>query len=171
MEKPFLKLDPVEQSAIITCLETHLPRDVYRNREQFEKALAKAVKLSGIKIGPLARKSILSALSERDVEADICLDSDGKPEPDTELRDFEMVPLKEDLTSYFSREVIPFVADAWVDKSYRDDKDGGIGRVGYEINFSRYFYKYVPPRPLAVIDDELKQLEGEIVGLLKEVAG
>jgi type I restriction enzyme M protein len=51
----------------------------------------------------------------------------------------------------------------------RHAQDGGIGRVGYEINFNRYFYKYVPPRPLEEIDAELKALEAEIAGLLQEV--
>jgi type I restriction enzyme M protein len=80
------------------------------------------------------------------------------------------VPLKEDWQNYVTREVTPFVPDAWVDESYRDGSDREIGRVGYEINFNRYFYKYVPPRPLAEIDEELKTLEAEIAGLLKEVA-
>lgn len=69
-----------------------------------------------------------------------------------------------------AREVTPFVPDAWVDENYRDARDGEIGRVGYEINFNRYFYRYVPPRPLAEIDAELKTLETEIAGILKEVA-
>ena len=60
--------------------------------------------------------------------------------------------------------------DAWVDQSYSDEHDRNVGRVGYEINFNRYFYKYVAPRPLGVIDQELKHLEGEITRLLKEVA-
>ena len=59
--------------------------------------------------------------------------------------------------------------DAWVDTSYRDAQDGGTGRVGYEINFNRYFYRYVPPRPLAEIEAEMKALEVEIAGLLNEV--
>jgi type I restriction enzyme M protein len=108
-------------------------------------------------------------LSERDENADICLDVDGKPEPDTELRDHELVPLNEDWSNYVAREVTPFVPDAWVDESYRDDRDGETGRVGYEINFNRYFYKYIPPRPLTEIDAELKTLEAEIADLLKEV--
>jgi type I restriction enzyme M protein len=66
--------------------------------------------------------------------------------------------------------VTPFGPEAGVDESYRDESDREIGRVGYEINFNRYFYKYVPPRPLAEIDEELKTLEAEIAGLLKEVA-
>ena len=61
--------------------------------------------------------------------------------------------------------------DAWVDESHSDGQDGKVGRVGYEINFNRYFYQYVPPRPLEDIDAELKALESEIAGLLKEVAG
>lgn len=116
------------------------------------------------------KKAILSALSERDEDADICTDSQGNPEPDTELRDHELVPLKEDWKEYVSREVTPFVPDAWVDEIYRDAHDGGVGRVGYEMNFNRYFYLYVPPRPLEVIDEELKALEAEIAELLKEVA-
>jgi type I restriction enzyme M protein len=170
-ERPFLKLDDTEQDVIVACLEKTVRKDVYRSRSEFEKALAKASKASGIKIAPPVKKIILSVLSERDEKADICLDSNGKPEPDTELRDFELVPLGEHWESYVAREVTPFVPDAWVDQSYCDDQDGKVGRVGFEINFNRYFYKYIPPRPLTVIEKELKQLEAEIAGLLNEVAG
>jgi type I restriction enzyme M protein len=65
--------------------------------------------------------------------------------------------------------VIPFFPEAWVDETYRDDTDRHVGRVGYEINFNRYFYRYVAPRPLAEIETELKTLEVEIANLLKEV--
>ena len=82
-------------------------------------------------------------------------------EPDADLRDFESVPLKDDIDAYFEHEVRPHVPDAWMDRT----KD----KVGYEINFNRYFYKYVPPRPLEVIDAELKQAEEEIMRLLREV--
>ena len=85
----------------------------------------------------------------------------GDPEPDTSLRDFEDVPLKEDIDAYFEREVRPYVPDAWMDRS----KD----KVGFEINFNRYFYKYTPPRPLEEIDTELKEAEKEIIRLLREV--
>ncbi len=124
-----------------------------------------------MKIGAPIKKAILAVLSERDETADICLDADGKPEPDPELRDFELVPLKEDWRTYVAREVIPFAPDAWVDETYVDDRDQDVGRVGYEINFNRYFYRYVPPRPLEVIDGELKTLEAVIATLLKAVAG
>jgi type I restriction enzyme M protein len=80
------------------------------------------------------------------------------------------VPLKEDIVSFFLREVQPFVPDAWISPEIVDEKDGDIGKVGYEINFNRHFYKYTPPRPLEEIDAELKQAEEEILRLLKEVA-
>ena len=82
-------------------------------------------------------------------------------EPDTALRDFENVPLKDDIDAYFKREVRPHVPDAWMDR----DKD----KVGCEINFNRHFYKYTPPRPLEEIDADLKKAEEKIMRLLKEV--
>jgi type I restriction enzyme M protein len=82
-------------------------------------------------------------------------------EPDAELRDFENIPLKADVDDYFRREVLPYVPDAWMDR----EKD----KVGYEINFNRYFYRFVPPRPLDKIDADLRASELEIVRLLREV--
>ncbi|MBL9219693.1 MAG: SAM-dependent DNA methyltransferase [Opitutaceae bacterium] len=82
-------------------------------------------------------------------------------EPDAELRDFENVPLTEDVDAYFDREVVPHVPDAWMDRA----KD----KVGYEINFNRHFYRYTPPRDLAAIDADVKKAEEEILRLLREV--
>jgi type I restriction enzyme M protein len=93
----------------------------------------------------------------------------GAIDPNPDLRDNENVPLNEDIETYFAREVTPHVPDAWIDTGKRDEKDGEVGIVGYEINFNRYFYKYQPPRPLAEIDAELKQVEQEIMSLLGEV--
>ncbi len=90
-------------------------------------------------------------------------------EPDSKLRDAENVPLKEDIHAYFLREVRPFVADAWIDADSTDEQDGRIGKVGYEINFNRVFFKYQPPRPLKEIDAELDAVEKRILRLLKEV--
>jgi type I restriction enzyme M protein len=108
-------------------------------------------------------------LGVRDPASPPVLDDDGKPVPDADLTDFENVPLNEDVRDYLAREVLPHVPDAWLDESYRDEKDGEIGRVGYEINFNRYFYRYIPPRPLETIDAELKAVEAEIAALLGEV--
>jgi type I restriction enzyme M protein len=90
-------------------------------------------------------------------------------EADPNLRDFENVPLKEHIVDYFLREVRPYVADAWIDRHAVDEQDAGIGKVGYEINFNREFFKYQPPRPLKVIDEELATVEKRILELLKEV--
>jgi type I restriction enzyme M protein len=89
------------------------------------------------------------------------MDKKGRPGPDAELRDYENVPLTEDVDEYMQREVVPFVPDAWVDESKM--------KIGYEIPFTRHFYKYVPPRPLEEIDAEIKALEAEILELLREV--
>jgi type I restriction enzyme M protein len=142
---------------------------IWMERDDFLSDLMCAMKSADVKLSAPTVKALLSYFGETDPEAEICRDAKGRPEPDPKLRDHELVPLDQDWRDYVQREVIPFVPDAWVDESYRDDRDGGVGRVGYEINFNRYFYKYVPPRPLAEIDAELKALEAEIAGLLKEV--
>jgi len=92
-------------------------------------------------------------------------------EPDPDLRDTESVPLGEDIYEYFKREVIPHVSDAWIsqEKKYRDHKDGQIGKIGYEISFTRYFYEYKPLRPLEEISGEIKKLEDEIAGMLTDL--
>ncbi|MDP3859256.1 MAG: class I SAM-dependent DNA methyltransferase [Stagnimonas sp.] len=84
----------------------------------------------------------------------------GKPQPDSNLRDTENVPLGEDVQTYFKREVLPHAPDAWIDHEKT--------KVGYEIPFNRHFYVFEPPRPLAVIDAELKQTTDRI---LKMIAG
>ncbi|WP_369000020.1 class I SAM-dependent DNA methyltransferase [Pseudophaeobacter sp. C1-32P7] len=168
--KPFAKLDEAEQAGILTTLRQSLPAGKrWLDRAEFDKDLTAALKAAGIKLPAPVKKAILSALSERDEDAKTCTGKDGKPGADSDLRDHELVPLAEDWRDYVQREVLPFVPDAWVDQSHTDAQDGGVGRVGYEINFNRYFYQYVPPRPLAEIDAELKALEAEIAGLLQEV--
>ncbi len=79
------------------------------------------------------------------------------------------IPLKEDIISYVLREVRPYVADAWIDRDILDEQDGGIGKVGYEINFNREFFQYQPPRPLEAIDAELAEVERRIMQLLQEI--
>jgi type I restriction enzyme M protein len=83
----------------------------------------------------------------------------------------ERVPMKENFHTYFEREVKPYVADAWVNTMIRDHKDNQVGKVGYEINFNRYFYKYQPPRPLGEIEADIKAIEHDILEMLREVAG
>jgi type I restriction enzyme M protein len=107
----------------------------------------------------------------RDDKGKVLLEKDGKPKPNVDLRDYENVPLGEDIRGYFKREVLPHVPDAWIneDSKYRDHKDNEIGKIGYEISFTRYFYEYKPLRPLEKISTEIKTLEDEISGTLKDL--
>jgi type I restriction enzyme M protein len=91
-----------------------LPETLFKDRPSFELALEMSAGASGIKLAASIRKAILSALSERDEASEICRDKDGNPDPDSELRDTENVPLKEDIYTYFEREVKPHVPDAWI---------------------------------------------------------
>ena len=85
----------------------------------------------------------------------------GKPVADASLRDYETIPLNEDVQSYFEREVLPFAPDAWIDESKT--------KIGYEIPFTRYFYKYTPPRPAAEVLSEIRTIENELKDALSEL--
>jgi len=159
-----------QQQAIRKMLGT-LPDALHKERDAFLEVLNQAMKRAKLKLAAPIQKAILSALSERDETAEICRDKDGNPEPDPELRDYENVSLGENIVTYFEREVKPYVADAWINESVRDEKDGKIGKVGYEINFNRYFYKYQPPRPPEEIEADIKAAEKDILDMLREVAG
>ena len=134
---------------------------LYKDREAFVNELKSFDRTRGPKLSAPELKAVLAALGERDETAEICRDRSGKPEPDSELRDTETVPLKEEIEAYFQREVLPHVPDAWIDHSKT--------KVGYEIPLNRHFYRYEPPRDLAEIKADIKALEGEIVDLLREV--
>ncbi len=137
------------------------PEKLYMDRPSFLRDLKRAAKAEGVKLAAPVQKAILSSLSERNEEAEVCRDKKGNPEPDTDLRDYENVPLEDDIQAYMEREVLPHVPDAWVDESKT--------KVGYEIPFTRHFYEYTPPRPLEVIEAEIRSLEEEIRGMLGEV--
>ena len=122
------------QKSIIEALITIDSTKLYKDREEFEKVVVKCLKRDGISIKAPVKKAILNALSEKDETAEICKDKNGHPEPDSDLRDTEQIPVKEDIKNYFEREVLPFAPDAWID----EDKT----KVGYEIPFTKYFYKY-----------------------------
>ena len=98
---------------------------------------------------------------ERDEKGKIILDAKGNPKSDSELKDFEKVPMKENIKDYFKKEVLPFAPDAWY-----DDKKM---KVGYEISFTKYFYKHEPLRDLADIEKDIMLLEKETDGLLNEI--
>ena len=154
------------------------------DRASFEADLTKAAKRAELKLPAPIKKAIFAALGERDPDAAICRDAKGQPEPDSELRDTENIPLppgtalplpmdfgpdkpndrlvatfRGEIDAYIAREVLPHVPDAWVDY--------GKTKVGYEIPINRHFYVYKPPRQLDHIEADIKTLEREIAGLLK----
>ncbi len=149
------------QAGISAMLRTLDSGKCYKNRDEFEVDLQAAIKGSGLKISVPLKNAIMKALSERDENANICTDGKGNPEPDTSLRDYENVPLKEDISEYFEREVRPHVPDAWIDESKTVR--------GYEISFTRYFYKFRPLRSLAEIRADILALEEETEGMIHEV--
>jgi type I restriction enzyme M protein len=131
------------------------------DRKVFLDSLKPVDRELNVRLSAPELKAVVSALSERDETAEICRNRDGEAEPDAELRDTENVLLKESIQAYFEREVLPHVPDAWIDHSKT--------KIGYEIPLNRHFYRYEPPRELAVIESEIKALEADIVRLLGEV--
>ena len=173
-----------QQDDIRTVLATLEGNGPYRDRAVFEADMMKAAKRTGHKIPAQIKKAIFAALGERDPDAEICRDSKGQPEPDSELRDTENIPLPpetvlplpidfgpdkpndrlveafgRDIDAYIAREVLPHVPDAWVNY--------GKTKVGYEISINRHFYIYKTPRPLDQIEADITKLERDIAGLLK----
>jgi type I restriction enzyme M protein len=100
---------------------------------------------------------------ERNAKGQVVTDKRGNPKPDSSLRDTENVPLTMDLQEYMEKEVLPHVPDAWVDESKTN--------IGYEVNFTKYFYQYKPLRSLDDIRKDIMAIEQETDGLLKEVIG
>jgi type I restriction enzyme M protein len=139
------------QDDIIKTLYSIKSDTLYKNRKEFSKIIKNAFKDLR---GPLL-KAILSALSEKDEMADICKDLKGLPEPDPDLRDTERVPLTEDIGDYFDREVRPYNPYAWIDKSKT--------KAGYEIPFTRYFYKYEAPEKSEVIAERIIEIEKDLM--------
>jgi type I restriction enzyme M protein len=153
----------VKYPEAVLAMLREMPEELFTDRPAFEAALQRAAKAAGLKFDAPLRKTMLRALSERDETAPVSLDTNGHPEADPDLRDTENVALGEDIGEYMLRKVLPYVPDVWVDDSKT--------KVGYEINFNRYFYEYVPPRPLEDIEADIRALETEIVQMLGDITG
>ncbi|MGY8775117.1 class I SAM-dependent DNA methyltransferase [Spongiibacter tropicus] len=164
-DKAWAKLDESLQQDILKALDA-IEDEKLLSRSKFDKQLK--TNLKGVKLPATVLKLLHKHLGEQDEDAEVCK-TKGKPEPASELRDYENVPLSESIDDYFQREVIPHVPDAWIDKNKKDEIDGQVGIVGYEIPFNRHFYKYVPPRSLEEIDADLDKVSAEILELLQEV--
>ena len=176
-----------------TALQNVIGMAQYDDMNGFDDALKVACKKADIVLDAKEKKQIKDAVSWRNPLAEKVIKkmhkTPAKPiyglfevngavieyQADSELRDNENVALDPTQTvndineAYFIKEVLPHVADAWIDESKRDDKDGEIGIVGYEIPFNRHFYQYQPPRDLVEIDADLDAVSAEIMALLQEV--
>jgi len=159
-DKAFNKWSETLQAEVLEALSKM--EEKISDREVFVKEL-------GIKLTAAQLKLLQKHLGEHDDDAALCRDKNGNLEPNPDLRDYENVPLREDIYDYFEREVKPHVPLAWIDEKKVDEKDGKVGIVGYEIPFNRHFYEYKPPRALEEIDAELEALTEEIIDLLREI--
>ncbi|MFZ0271193.1 MAG: N-6 DNA methylase [Acidobacteriaceae bacterium] len=165
--KTFEKLDKAEQTDWLALLRKYLGQT---HPYIWLATLPEAAKKAGLsKTSKAMSIALEGALGVRDPQAPEVRDEDGELVPDKELEDFENVPLDQHIDEYFTAEVLPHVPDAWVESSYVDDRDRQVGKVGFEINFNRYFYNYVPPRDLHGIEAELKAVETEIAALREEI--
>ena len=138
----------------------------YKNIDDFQKDFTTTWREKTGATGDIdpAIIDIISLLfATHDKDADILRTTKGAPIANPDLRDTENVPLKEDIQTYFEREVLPFAPDAWIDEKQ--------SKVGYEIPFTRYFYKYEAPKPSAEIMKEILAIEAELDGALAEVFG
>jgi len=158
--KPLLALSDKVRATIEQLAESS-PIERSTDAGAFARRLKQLLAGESVTLTAPQVKALLAGLSERDDTAPVIRDTKGNPVPDTELRDTENVPLSEDIDDYIAREITPHLEHFWVDRS----KD----KVGYEIPFTRHFYKYVPPRSLDEIDADLNKLIAEITVLLAEV--
>ena len=163
-DKAFIKI--AELGTTVLAALKAVESDKIMSRSEFKKALDE--KLSA-KLTASQFKLIQKYIAVHDDEAELCKDSKGKIEANAYLRDYENIPLSQDIHEYFAKEVTPHVPLAWIDEKKKDAKDGEVGIVGYEIPFNRHFYEYTPPRELEEIDAELETLNKEIMEMLHEI--
>ena len=165
-------LKAVDHAQLRDALEA-FGTESYTNREIFLKALNPVLREYGVALTTPQRKALWLALGEHDDDADICLDKHGNAEPNPALRDTENVPFTYNdniggaegrdaaIETYFDNEVLPHVPYAWVDNTKT--------KIGYEIPFTRIFYRYEPPRTLEAIDADLETRIARILSMLREV--
>jgi type I restriction enzyme M protein len=159
--KALAKLLPADAEALTVAIHAAADDEVVTDLPAFTKRVKKIAADAGVALAAPQLKAFLDGLAERDDTAPIIRDNKGNLAADPDLRDTENVPLTENIDNYVAREIAPHVANFWIDRS----KD----KVGYEIPFTRHFYKYVPPRFLDEIDADLNKLIAEITVLLGEV--
>ena len=153
-----------KQEKLIKLLESFDNTLEYMDRDKFIKDLKAKSKEFDIALSAGLIKAIVNAIGVRNEDAVVCKDSKGNIESDSSLKDTESIGLKEDVYEYFEKEVKPHVNDAYIDES-------SINNIGYEIPFTRHFYKYEELRAFEEIMKEVESLESEIALEIRKVLG
>ena len=153
-----------KQEKLIKLLESFDNTLEYMDRDKFIKDLKAKSKEFDIALPAGLIKAIVNAIGVRNEDAEVCKDSKGNIESDSSLKDTESIQLKDDVYEYFEKEVKPHVNDAYIDES-------SINNIGYEIPFTRHFYKYEELRAFEEIMKEVESLESEIALEIRKVLG
>ena len=153
-----------KQEKLIKLLESFDNTLEYMDRDKFIKDLKAKSKEFDIALPAGLIKAIVNAIGVRNEDAEVCKDSKGNIESDSSLKDTESISLKDDVYEYFKKEVKPHVNDAYIDES-------SINNIGYEIPFTRHFYKYEELRAFEDIMKEVESLESEIALEIRKVLG
>lgn len=155
------KLSTKGVEKLVTAIVSEVGTKVSTKRIAFVAGIEKALEKADVGLRASSAAKIADELAESDPAGEVVIE-DGKPVPDKDLRDTEIVPSGQEIAEYFDREVKPHVPDAWISEE--------MPRTGYEIPFTRHFYKYQPPRDLKDIDAEIRKLAREITDLLEDSA-
>ncbi|HLR35926.1 MAG TPA: class I SAM-dependent DNA methyltransferase [Tissierellales bacterium] len=158
--KKEIKAGEETQEKIIALFENLIDRE-YMDRDEFIEMINNLFKDNNIKLRAPLRNAIVKVFSEHNEEASICKNTRGEIEPNPDLRDTERVPLSEDIDEYFEREVLPYNPEAWINKEKTT--------IGYEIPFTRYFYKFEEPEPADEISTRILEIEKDINKSLKNL--
>lgn len=159
--KEFGKLAESDQNAVSSYIEKQFGES--KDYTWFETSFLKNLPLS--KVSKALKNALISAFGVQNPDADT-VTINGDVQMDSDLTDYENIPLKQDIQAYMEKEVLPHAPDAVIDTSYTDSKDNQVGVVGYEINFNRYFYVFEQPRHPNEIMAEIKELSAEVAQLL-----
>ncbi len=153
------KISEKQADKLLAAISAAAGDKVVKKRAEFIFSIEKALEKADVGLRKSSAPKIADELAETNPEGEVVLDSEGKPVPDSELRDTEIVPSGQEIKEYFEREVKPHVPDARISLE--------MPKTGYEIPFTRHFYEYQPPRDLKDIDDDIRKLAREITKLLE----
>ena len=158
-DKILSRMPPAEREKTLGIFQEYIGKGNLNSRDAFLDNLRKKFVSMGLKFPKGIEKKAVSLFGIRSDEAESCKNAKGDLEPDPDLRATEKVPHNINLGEYLQKEVLPYVPNAWIDHSKN--------KIGYEIPFTRHFFKYVPPPSLAEIDQELKRVAEDIQTILK----